>query len=338
MQLVIFSFAATLEVDNVDVAVLNRDNGHAAFEIIQRIDGSPRFRDILYPESRAEMTEMINEQDVLVAVSFKDGFTKELVAGKQADVQVILDGRRSNAAQIALGYLTRMVRDYGAQVSMQKGGGNPPAEMAVRHWFNPNLDFINHTLPSLVGILTMIVSLIVTALSVAREREMGTFDQLLVSPLKPHEILAGKTVPALIIGFIEGLIIIAAAVFAFRVPFRGDLILLLAGMFVFVVSMIGIGLFISSISKTQQQAILGAFTFMAPAVMLSGFATPIDNMPDWLQTFTMANPLRHFIVISKGVFLKAMSAEVVLESILPMAIVAIFTLSASGWLFGRKLE
>jgi ABC-2 type transport system permease protein len=338
MQLIIFSFAATLEVDNVNVAVLDRDRGKPAHEIIRRIEGSPRFADILHPKSRKEMDRMIDDQEVLLAVAFQDDFSGNLASGGRAEVQVILDGRRSNASQIVLGYVTRIVRGVGAEIALERGGAGPPADMSVRHWFNANLDYINHTLPCLVGILTMIVSMLVTALSVAREREMGTFDQLLVSPLKPHEILVGKTVPALIIGFVEGVVIIAAAVFAFDVPFRGEPLLLLGGMFVFVVAMIGIGLFISSISSTQQQAILGAFTFMAPSVMLSGFATPIDNMPQWLQAFTLINPLRHFIVISKGVFLKAMDPAVVWQSVWPMMIIAVFTLAASGWLFGRKLE
>lgn len=338
MQLVIFSFAATLEIDNISVAVLDGDRSKASYEIIQRLEGSPRFSRLLYPRSRQEMTSMIDAQEALLAVVFQDGFGRELAAGGRAGAQAILDGRRSNASQIALGYLTRIVQDYGGEISAERGGPGPPAELAVRHWFNPNLDFINHTLPCLVGILTMIVSMLVTALSVAREREMGTFDQLLVSPLKPHEILTGKTVPAMIIGFVEGMVIIAAAVLAFQVPFRGELYLLMGGMFVFVAAMIGIGLFISSISSTQQQAILGAFTFMAPAVMLSGFATPVDNMPGWLQTVTLANPLRHFIVVSKGVFLKSMDAATVWQNVWPMALIALFTLSAAGWLFGRKLE
>jgi ABC-2 type transport system permease protein len=338
MQLIIFTFAATLEVDNVNVAILDRDHGKPSYELIQRIQGSPRFKDVLHLNSRKELSEAIDTQQALLAVAFDANFSKDLAAGRQAKVQVILDGRRSNAAQIALGYVTRMVREMGAEISILRGESGPPADMAVRHWFNPNLDFINHTVPCLVGILTMTVTLLVTALSVAREREMGTFDQLLVSPLRPHEILLGKTVPALIIGFFEGSLITGAAVYGFGIPLRGELYLLFGGMFVFVVAIIGIGLFISSISMTQQQAILGAFTFMAPSIMLSGFATPIDNMPLWLQDITMINPIRHFIVISKGVFLKSMSLEVVWQNAWPMVIIAAFTLIASGWLFGRKLE
>jgi len=338
VQLIVFTFAATLEVDNVNVAVLNRDNGKASYELIQRIEGSPRFSKVLYPGSEAELASMIDAQQALLALTFDAEFSRDLAKGEQATVQAILDGRRSNAAQIALGYVTQMVGNLSAEVSAMRGEPGPPGMFEVRHWFNPNLDFIQHTVPCLVGILTMTVTLLVTSLSVAREREMGTFDQLLVSPLTPGEILLGKTVPAMLIGFAEGSVIIAVAVLGFHVPLRGDLPLLFGGMFVFVAAIIGIGLFISSISMTQQQAILGAFTFMAPAIMLSGFATPVDNMPHWLQTITLANPIRHFIVISKGVFLKDMSLAVVWQYTWPMIIIAACTLTASAWFFGRKLE
>jgi ABC-2 type transport system permease protein len=184
----------------------------------------------------------------------------------------------------------------------------------------------------------MLVSLIITALSIARERELGTFDQLLVSPLLPIEILLGKSIPAVIIGMIEGTIIIAAAVFIFGVPFTGSLGYLYLGMFVFICSVVGVGLFISSLSSTQQQAILGGFIFMAPAVLLSGFATPVENMPSWLQYITYANPLRYYLVIAKGVFLKAMPLSIVLNNVWPMIIIAFFTLSLSTWFFRHRLQ
>ncbi|MCE2982308.1 MAG: ABC transporter permease [Parachlamydia sp.] len=174
--------------------------------------------------------------------------------------------------------------------------------------------------------------------TVARERELGTFDQLLVSPLQPREILVGKALPAIIIGMLEGTLILVAAIFLFRIPFMGTLWTLYPSLFVFVSSIVGVGLFISSLSKTQQQAILGTSIFMSPSVLLSGFATPIENMPGWLQTVTYINPLRYFLVIVKGVFLKAMPADVVWQQTWPMAIIACCTLAAAGWFFRHKLE
>lgn len=184
----------------------------------------------------------------------------------------------------------------------------------------------------------MLEALVITALSVARERELGTFDQLLVSPLQPIEILIGKTIPAIIISMAEGTIIIFAAIFIFGIPFTGSMFLLYFSMFFFVCSIVGVGLFISSLCSTQQQAILGTYVFMSPSVLLSGFATPIENMPDWLQPITFLIPLRYFLVIVKGIFLKAMPMSVVLNNTWPMAVIAIFTLTGATWLFRRRLE
>jgi ABC-2 type transport system permease protein len=210
--------------------------------------------------------------------------------------------------------------------------------MIERNWFNPNLDYKWYTLPSLVAILSTLVALLVTSLSVARERELGTFEQLLVSPLRPVEILVGKSVAALSIALIEATGILLIAVFLFRVPFQGSLLLLYGAMFVFLLSIVGAGLFISSLSMTQQQGILGAFAFMSLSVVLSGFATPIENMPDWLQVIAQANPMRWFMVIVRGLFLKGMPVDDVMANTWPMAIIAIITLSAATVLFRKRME
>jgi ABC-2 type transport system permease protein len=177
----------------------------------------------------------------------------------------------------------------------------------------------------------------VTGLSVARERELGTFEQLLVSPLSPGEIIVGKTVPALLIGVVEASGMVLVGVLVFGVPFAGSVGMLYLGMVVYLAAVIGVGLFVSSVAKTQQQAILGAFVFMVPAMLLSGFASPIENMPDWLQTLTLANPIRHFMVIAKGVFLKDMPAGEVVGSVIPLVVIAVVTLTAASWLFRRRM-
>jgi ABC-2 type transport system permease protein len=225
-------------------------------------------------------------------------------------------------------------RDFAGQILYQL----QRAAITPRNWFNANLLYYWYNVPSLSGILTLLVGLLVTALSVARERELGTFDQLLVSPVSPIEILIGKTIPALIIGMMEGTVIVMVGVFLFSIPFTGQLSLLYLGMFVYLCAVVGVGLFISTLCATQQQAILGTFVFMTPAVLLSGFATPVENMPTWLQYVTYINPLRYYLVIAKGVFLKAMPAHIVLSNVWPMACIALFTLSVASWLFRRKLE
>jgi len=200
-----------------------------------------------------------------------------------------------------------------------------------------NLDYIWFTVPSLVVLITVQISMNVTAMSVARERELGTFDQLLVSPLGPFEIMMGKTVPAFILALAEATVFIVVAVFIFRIPFRGSLPLLYISLVVFITSIVGIGLSISAFAATQQQALLGIFTFMVPALLTSGYASPIENMPKWLQTATACNPLRYMMVIVRGTFLKQLPAADVFANTWPMAVIAVCTLVIATWFFRRRV-
>lgn len=338
LQLFIFAYAGTLDVKNVAIGILNRDHGAESFELIQRFHGSPTFSKVIYLQSVEDIARVIDNQDVVMVMHIDEQFSRNLRAEKPADIQFILDGRKSNTTQIVQGYASRIVdqfnRDFAARINLPQQN----TEIFPRNWFNPNLLYYWFNVPNLTGILTMLIGLTITALSVARERELGTFDQLLVSPLQPIEILIGKMIPALLIGLIEGTIIVSAAIFVFRIPFIGSLPLLYMSMTVFISSIIGVGLFISSLSKTQQQAILGSFVFMTPAVLLSGYATPVENMPQWLQEVTVLNPLRYYLVIAKGLFLKDMPAHIVFENIWPMALIACFTLTGASWFFRRRLE
>lgn len=338
LQLMIFSLAGTLDVKNVPIGILNRDNGPEAYELLQRFHGSPTFNKIIYLHNVDEITKMIDNQDVVMVIHIDEQFSRLLKSKQVADVQLILDGRKSNTTQIVQGYAVNIINQFSRDYANQMNIPQQNTEIFPRNWFNPNLLYYWFNVPNLSGILTMLIGLTVTALSVARERELGTFDQLLVSPLTPMEILIGKMVPALIIGMIEGTVIVLAAIFVFQIPFTGSLLLLYLSMAVFISSIIGVGLFISSLSMNQQQAILGSFVFMTPAVTLSGYATPIENMPPWLQSVTLFNPLRYYLVIAKGIFLKNMPAYIVFENIWPMVGIAIFTLMGASWFFRRKLE
>lgn len=337
LQLCLFSFAATLDVKNVSIAILNKDNGKYAFELIQRFKGSPTFVNIVYLDHVKEIQKVVDNQDVILAIHIDEQFSRNLLLGKSAQVQMILDGRKSNSAQIVQGYAIQILERFNEDIAKELKLPQSPEVLIVRNWFNPNLIYNWFTIAGLVAILTMVTGLAVTAQSVARERELGTFDQLLVSPLVPFEILVGKMVPGIIIGMSQGTMIFCAAVFLFGVPMEGAVWVLYLSMFVFICSIVGIGLFISSLSMTQQQAVLGVFVFMSPAVSLSGFATPIENMPEWLQPWTMANPLRHFLVVTRGVMMRGMSAEDVLHHTLPLAVIAFCTLSAATFLFRRRL-
>ena len=282
-----------------------------------------------------------------MVLHIRNDFSREVAAGRPATVQLIFDGRRSNAAQIVAGYAANIVDRFNTEtrqyqhrpgVGLAAADGLAGSLVAPRIWFNPNLDPLWNTVPALIAIITTLMGLLVTALSVARERELGTFEQLLVSPLAPAEIILGKTVPALLIGIVEASVMVLMAVFAFGLPLWGSLPLLYASMVIYLLAVIGVGLFVSSLAKTQQQAVLGAFVFMVPAIMLSGFASPIENMPDWLQTLTLVNPIRYYIVIVKGIFLKDMPWPVVAQNLWPMAIIAAVTLTTATWLFRHRME
>lgn len=338
MQMVVFAFAATLEVKNIGVVIYNQDIGSHGAEIVHRLAGSPAFTEIAFVDRNEAIRPAIDQQKAIAAISIPQDFSRDIEAGRAAMLQVILDGRRSNAAQIVNGYITTIITAYGNEIEAVRGTTQPSIRIDGRNWFNENLLYRWFTLPSLVGILAMMIALVVTSLSVARERELGTFDQLLVSPLMPLEILVGKTVPAVIVGIAEGLLIWTVAITAFGIPFKGSFLLLLFALFIFIMATVGTGLFISSISKTQQQAVLGTFIFMVPAVTLSGYTAPVENMPLWLQKVTYLNPLKYFLITLKGLFLKDMSFHDVWTNTWPLLIIGGLTMFLAGWFFTKRLE
>ena len=338
VQLLVFSYAATLEVRNIDVVVLNRDSGRWAHELVHRIEASPSFRSVIPVASTRELRQAIDLQHVVAAIQIGPTFSRDLAAGLPAGIQVILDGRKSNAVQIVGGYIGQIVARLGAETPAGQRGVVSAVTIMPRNWFNPNLIFQWFMVPNLIGSILLMIGLVVTALSIARERELGTFDQLMVSPLRTHEILVGKLTPPMLIGMFHMTIYIIAAVFVFAVPLRGSVLLLYACAGFYLASVVGLGLLISALSMTQQQAILGAFLFMVPATLLSGFATPIENMPEWLQPLTALNPLRYFLVVVKGIFLKDMALREVIANTWPLAIMAVATLSAASILFRSRIE
>lgn len=337
IQLFIFTFAATLDVQNVTMGILNRDNGEQGFELVQRFHGAPTFSHIIYLKSVEEIAPFMDKQKGVLVLSLDEQFSRNLDSGKPAIVQLILDGRKSNTAQIVSGYATTIINRFNTDFAAKAEIKVQNAAIVPRNWFNPNLLYYWYNIPSLVTTLSMLTCLVVTTISVARERELGTFDQLLVSPLVPFEIVIGKIVPGIIVGMFEGTLLMSVGVLIFGVPFTGSILLFYFSLFVFVTSMSGVGLFVSSLVSTQQQAMLGTFVFMVPSVLLSGFATPIENMPVWLQPVSYFIPMRYMLVISKGLFLKAMPASMVLNNVWPLVIIGCFTVIGSGWFFRRRI-
>jgi len=338
IQLLVFSFAATLDVTNAPVLILNRDAGYWGHELVARIDAAPNIGTLQYAQTQTGLRQAIDTQQALIAVEIGADFSRQIELGQPADVMIILDGRRSNGAQIVSGYLTQIVNTLAAETPAGKRIEPGVPSLVTRNWFNPAVISQWSMVPGLIGIIALLTGLVVTALSVARERESGTFDQLMVSPLRTHEILIGKMTPPMIVGLAQVTLFILVAVFGFGIPLRGSVALLYFGAVIYLAAVVGLGLFVSSLSMTQQQAILGAFLLMVPMILLSGFATPIDNMPLWLQPLTAIDPLRYFLVIVKGVFLRDLPASEVLANAVPLALIAVATLSGSAWLFRSRLE
>ena len=336
LQLLVFGYAATFDVDHIRTAILNEDTGLAARELIARFEGAPAFDVVDQLSQVSQIDEVIDQRRASLVIHVGQNFSRDLAIGRPAPVQVILDGRQSNTALIILGYVNYIAAEFNSRWLADHGAPGPPASLVVRAWFNPNLESRWFIVPGIVALLTMVVTVVVTSLSVAREREVGTFEQLLVGPFRPPEILIGKSIPPLLIGLAEGSIIVLIAVLWFGVPFRGDVEPLLASLFLYILAVIGVGLMVSSIARTQQQAILGAFLFIVPAVILSGFASPIENMPWAIQQITLVNPMRYFLVIVRGVFLEGLHFELIAANLWPMALIAALTLTGAALLFRRQ--
>ncbi|MCC6161247.1 MAG: ABC transporter permease [Nitrosomonas sp.] len=323
LQLLIFSYAATLEVRNVDIAVYNQDTGREAQEFVWHLEAARFIAQVHHVHSNTALREQLAQGKVIAAITLPADFSRSIAISGSGHVQVLIDGRRSNSGQIVMGYLSSIARDirftaYTLPV--------PETSIAVRHWFNPDLDYLWFIVPGLTGTLAFFSALMITALSIARERELGTFDQLLVSPASTLEIVLSKSLPALVISTLLAFLMIAMAVWFFRIPFTGAFGLLLIGLVLFVLSAVGIGLVISAISMTQQQAILGGFVIGVPTVLISGFATPVENMPVLLQWLAQAIPLTHFLIIIEGCFLKALPPRDILDHLWPLAIIALAAL------------
>jgi ABC-2 type transport system permease protein len=340
LQLLVYGFAATYDLNNVPVAIYNEDPGGAARKLVSRIDGSPNFQIVTHINHDSQVAPLIDNRKVLLVLHIGQDFSAELLQGKSTSLQVIVDGRNSNTAATAMSYLRRVVLDYNQSWLTSK---SPESSLVIlslqtRAWYNQNLKSRWFIVPGIMGLLTLVVTLLVTALSVTREREAGTFDQLLVTPLRPLEILIGKAIPGIVIGLLEATLVIVLMVLLFDIPFRGNLGALYLGLALFILSAVGIGLMISSIAVTQQQAVLGAFLFMVPAIILSGFSTPIANMPQPVQWLTYLDPLRYFLVIVRSVTLEGNSYSLLIPQYWPMAIIATVTLTLASWLFRHRMS
>lgn len=334
MQLIIFANAVTMEVKNIDMLVLDNSRSYYSRELISHFKNSPWFNSVEVIDNPQQLKDGIDTQQASIALEIPPDFVTAIKNKTGASLQLITDGRQTNSAAIIGNYATQIIQNYTHDLT----GNTAGVEIVTRNWFNVNLDYRYYSLVSLIALISMVIALLLTALSVAREKEVGTFEQLIVSPLSSAEILIGKAVPAQLLAWVMTMFMLAISVHFFDFPLVGSLFLFLTADFVALLALVGVGLFISSLCKTQQQAILGVFAFQMPAVLLSGFVSPIDNMPVILQYLTYLNPLRFFLVIAKGVLMKNMDTFYVLLNLIPLTLIAILTLSIASWTFKSRLE
>lgn len=338
LQCLLFGYAATYDLNHVPYAVLDRSHSVASQDLLSRLDGTGLFERVADLTTQQQVGDYVNDRRALLAIQIPEDFARRLDAGHGADVQIIADGRNSNTAGTALGYAQSVVDAFNSDWRTDHGQPGPPVSVAARAWYNPNLMTRWNMIPGLIGTLTMIQTLMLTAMSVAREREQGTFDQLLVTPFRPAEIMAGKALPSMLVGIIQATGVLLVAQLWFRIPFQGSFLTLYAGLALFVLAAVGIGLVVSALCYTMQQAMLFSFILIMPFALLSGLTTPISNMPRSLQYFTCVNPLRYAIDIAQRVYLEGAGLGVLIPDLWPLAAMSAVTLAAASWMFKHRLQ
>jgi ABC-2 type transport system permease protein len=345
LQLIIFGYAANLDVKHIRTAIRDLDQSVASRDLIRRF-GSSRYFDIVsFPNTPKEVEDLINQGDVTLSVEIPTDFSRNLKKGDTATVQIVLDGTESNTALIGLGYANQILSEFSTQVLLKRlnragmiGFEEAGVDLQHRIWFNPNFESRLFYIPGVIASIAFLIPIILTAQAVVREREIGTLEQIMVTPIRSWELMLGKTLPFALMGLLDVIMIAFIGVFWFEVPLRGNPLVLLTGAVLFLTSSVAIGLFISTICSTQQQAQISTFFFTMPAFTLSGFAFPIDNMPEWIQYLTYANPLRYFLVIIRGVFLKGNGFDILWPQMLALGILGTVMIILSSLRFQKRLK
>ncbi|QSR87107.1 ABC transporter permease [Candidatus Methylacidiphilum infernorum] len=337
IQMFVFGYAATFDLVKVPFCLYDESRTLNSREFVSKFKGSPIF--ILKREIFRDslLKEEIEGRKTLFVLHIDRRFNEDLLSGRSAKVQLIIDGRNSNTAAILSGYANQIISEFNAEWIKKAGLAPLPSQISFRSLYNPNLLSRWFIVPGLIAILTFVVSAMTIGLSIAREKEMGTFDQLLVTPLRPIEILVGKTIPGLLFAMAEATIILLAALLWFKIPFMGNMAILYLGLLFFLFAIMGIELAISSLASTQQQALLGVFFFLIPSIVLSGFSTPIRNMPELIQYLTFMNPMRYFLIIIRGVFLEGRGLDSLWNQFIPLFLIGLFSMSFSWYLFKKRI-
>ncbi len=353
LQLILFGYAVNLDVENARTAWMDMDHTPESRDLLALFQGSPYFHIAATPRNGGEVQDLMDHGSVQAVIRILPGFSRDVQRGNAALVQILVDGTNSNTAAIVSGYATQIVAAYAGKAVAQRNprliprsattGGSAPSVIPVltaqsRVWFNPDLRSRVYFVPGVIVNIIALVTIMLTAMSIVREKEIGTMEQLMVTPIRPFELIMGKLLPFAMVGVVQVVLVIAAALLVFQIPIRGSILLLFSCTLLFLLSTLGVGLFISTISQTQQQAMMSSFFFFMPALLLSGFAFPIRNMPDPVQFLTYLNPLRYFMKIVRDLFLKGVGIESFWQEVVALAVFGIAILGLSALRFQKKLD
>lgn len=337
VQMMVFGYAVTTDVKHISTALLDLDNSVKSREYISDFKGSGHFDFTVFPENDSVAADLLDKGKVRAVIRINRGFDEDIRAGRTSEVQLLLDGTDSNSARIIADYSMKITSAFSKKMTGTTGKYEG-ISLEKRAWFNDNLESRNFYVPGVMAIMVMLITLMLTSMAVVREKEVGTIEQILVTPIKTHEFIIGKTIPFAIIGYIDVLIVTLVGAFWFEIPIRGSLFLLFGGSTLYIMTALGIGLLISTVSETQQQAMMSTFFFFFPAVLLSGFMFPIANMPEVVQWITLLNPLRYFLIIVRGIFLKGIGIEILWPQFCALGLMAISMLFASIKAFKKTVS
>lgn len=339
IQTVLFGYVATYDLNKVEYALLDEDHSQASRELARRFEAAPVFARVATLRNSAQIAEMLDNRKALMVLHIGPQFERSLNmgSGQAVPVQVLLDGRNSNVAGAASGYAAAVIEAFSNARLLEKGQAAPALAVSGRAWFNPNLETRWNIISGLLAVLSLIQVMMLSAQSAAREKEQGTFDQLLVTPFGPITIMLGKALPPVLVGLAQSSIILLIALFWFGIPFAGSFALLCLGLVVFNFAIVGIGLCISALISTLQQAMLYSFTLLMPMVLLSGFATPVSAMPEAFQLATLLNPVRYGVEMMQRVYLEGAGPAETMHLLWPLALMAAVTLGAASRLFRSRL-
>ncbi len=354
IQLLVFGYAANLDVNNGRIAWMDRDHSTASRELLSEFQGSGRFVIVAEPDTDAQMQQLLDRATVDAVIRVMPGFARDVERGRTTSVQVLLDGTNSNTASIISNYAALTIARYSNEVTTQlarskmvagtmaSGGAIRPALPQIttrsRVWFNPDLKSRNYFIPGVVVNIITLVTLMLTAMAIVREKEIGTMEQLLVTPIRPAELILGKTLPFVLVGLWDMLLVVVAALLVFHIPFAGNFGLLVVCTLLFLLTSLGAGLFISTVSRTQQQAMMATTLFFQPFFMLSGFTFPIRSMPVSMQVLTYIDPVRYFMEIVRGIFLQGTGISTLWPQMVALAVFGVTILWLSVLRFHKQLE